>query len=162
MDDRKKLLTNVKFSKLILRRMKIMGKKTILIISIIILGIAIFCINNAIAEEDYHWKFIVPVDLKNIHPAATTFNVNVHVLTSGGDEIGTVTGTPIAILNGNYTGNVEVKVKANPGKDPSTGAKYSVILRINNIQPSPDNPNIWAKPKPGTEFAGYVTGIIPQ
>lgn len=118
---------------------------------------------EAAAEEDYHWKFIVPVELKNMHPEAKTFNVSVFVKNDKDEQLG---DSPVVVVNipagGNYSGNVEVKIKASPGKDPFTATNYEVVMFINNTQPSPNSSNIWAKPKEGTVFVPIVKGQIPK
>lgn len=143
-----------------------MGKTTkrVLIAGLIILGLAVFCMKGAALAQDYHWKFMVPVELKNMHPDAKMFKIIVIVNDSAKEQVAGQSSSQIPIpADGNYSGVVEVKVKALPGKDPSAGATYSVSLAVNdkqifNVATDP----IWAKPKPGAEFTGFVIGTIPQ
>lgn len=136
-------------------------KKTVklkLVIGVLVLGLTIFCMKGVYAEEDYHWKFMVPVELKNMHPDAKTLKVVVSVRNDAGEQLG---DTPVPVINipanGNYNGVIEIKIKANPGKDPFSATNYDVVMFINDVQPSPNSPHIWAKPKPGTEFVPLIS-----
>lgn len=143
--------------------MKNKAVRSLLLTVLLVTVLSIVYTFEAAAQEDYHWKFIVPVELKNMHPEAKTFQVFVIVRNDKNEQMG---DSPIAVVNipagGNYSGSVEIKIKAYPGKDPFAATSYEAVMFINDAQPGPNSPQIWAKPKEGTVFVPTAKGQIPK
>lgn len=152
--------------------MKLSGKKVVQVVLAVGLFLLGFRSSNIFTEEtqDYHWKFIVPVELKNLDPSVKTVLFIVEVYDVMNKVIGSAKA-PLKAPPGEYSAFMNIVIKADPGKDPYTAKKYAINLALSQEEYSANIGYVmvnnfskfsWTKPKPGAEFVGAVTGDIPQ
>lgn len=144
-----------------------MAKGIPMVIAILLL----FGLSAATAEE-YQFKFLVPVNVKNLHPYATTVEARCSVKDAGGNFIstdvakspsdkGTLDGT------GSFSGTLSSSVKMWDPADAAKAKSYSCFLRVwsgsmgHVLEDCSDPMSIYYCLKPGTARTLQAEGPIP-